>query len=168
MDIRKFIFGFLTGFFTLLSVLILFLYSHIHTSDINLKNLKMKSLDGKSINVTTNLKQPIVINVWATWCAPCIAEFPDFLKVKNKFKNVQFYFLTDEKASKIILFNSKKKLDLKFVTSNQDFKKLGLNIRPITYFYDCNGKFYDKINGDTTEEELNKILTNLQKVKPQN
>lgn len=28
-----------------------------------------------------------VVNFWATWCKPCVAELPDFEKVNTEFKN---------------------------------------------------------------------------------
>lgn len=28
-----------------------------------------------------------VINFWATWCKPCVAELPDFEKINKKFRN---------------------------------------------------------------------------------
>ncbi len=30
--------------------------------------------------------KPRVVNFWATWCAPCIEEFPDLVKVDNEYK----------------------------------------------------------------------------------
>ena len=27
----------------------------------------------------------LLVNVWATWCVPCVKEFPDLLKLRNSF-----------------------------------------------------------------------------------
>jgi len=35
-----------------------------------------------------------LINVWATWCAPCVAEFPDLAKLSRRFKNRDFELIT--------------------------------------------------------------------------
>ncbi len=29
----------------------------------------------------------VVLNVWATWCEPCVAEFPDLVKFHNAYKD---------------------------------------------------------------------------------
>jgi len=34
-----------------------------------------------------NNNQPLLINVWATWCAPCREEFPDLVKLSNDYKD---------------------------------------------------------------------------------
>ena len=34
--------------------------------------------------------QYIYIDIWATWCRPCIAEFPELKKIANKFPEIQF------------------------------------------------------------------------------
>ncbi len=36
----------------------------------------------------------LFINVWATWCEPCVAEFPDLVKVANEYKNKGVDFLS--------------------------------------------------------------------------
>ena len=31
--------------------------------------------------------QVVVLNLWATWCAPCVAEMPEFVKLHNEYKD---------------------------------------------------------------------------------
>jgi peroxiredoxin len=35
-----------------------------------------------------------VINVWATWCAPCVAEFPGFVSLSRRFSSRDFEFIS--------------------------------------------------------------------------
>ena len=40
----------------------------------------MKSLDGKSLDMSSLEGKTVFINVWATWCKPCIQEMPTIAK----------------------------------------------------------------------------------------
>ena len=42
----------------------------------------VKSFSNKSDTV-------YVINFWATFCKPCMAEIPDFIKIANKYKSTK-------------------------------------------------------------------------------
>ena len=61
-----------------------------------------------------------VINFWATWCGPCVAEFPNIEKLKKAFKGkqVEFYIVSEEPLSTIRSFAAKKKLDLPYYKLN--------------------------------------------------
>lgn len=52
---------------------------------------------GKDIKVDT-LKEPIVImHYWASWCAPCIHEFPDLIEMAKKMKGkVQVFAISED------------------------------------------------------------------------
>jgi thiol-disulfide isomerase/thioredoxin len=38
-------------------------------------------------DVLTAKDRPRVVNFWATWCAPCIEEFPDLVKIAEDYKD---------------------------------------------------------------------------------
>jgi len=43
--------------------------------------LELPTLDGSGLVALDQLEGPSVINLWATWCAPCRRELPDFERV---------------------------------------------------------------------------------------
>jgi thiol-disulfide isomerase/thioredoxin len=36
----------------------------------------------------------LFVNFWATWCVPCVEEFPDLVRIYNEHKNSDFEFLS--------------------------------------------------------------------------
>jgi len=37
----------------------------------------------------------LFVNFWATWCVPCVEEFPDLVKIYNEHKSSDFEFLSN-------------------------------------------------------------------------
>jgi thiol-disulfide isomerase/thioredoxin len=62
--------------------------SSVNSSDNTLRNhFDFKDYEG-NIQSTADLKGKVVfINFWASWCPPCIAEFPSIEKFHSKFKD---------------------------------------------------------------------------------
>ena len=44
--------------------------------------------------VRNDTKKLRLINVWATWCAPCVAEFPGIVSISHRFANRDFEVIT--------------------------------------------------------------------------
>lgn len=57
----------------------------VEASDPLLKNVNAKELE--SIIESFKGKKAVLINVWATWCAPCVEEFPEIVKIQRKYEN---------------------------------------------------------------------------------
>lgn len=46
---------------------------------------EFQALDGKEIHIHDFKGKIVVLNFWASWCAPCVKEFPYFLKLAAEF-----------------------------------------------------------------------------------
>ena len=51
----------------------------------NVTSYRMKTLEGKKISLRDYRGSPLLINFWATWCAPCRKEFPIIKEIEKKF-----------------------------------------------------------------------------------
>lgn len=54
------------------------------TDAVNISQLKFKSLEGRDFKLGRHNEKPIVMNVWATWCAPCIKELPSLMALNSE------------------------------------------------------------------------------------
>jgi thiol-disulfide isomerase/thioredoxin len=72
-------------------------------------NWKLSSSDHKSLNLSAYKNRVIVINFWATWCPPCVAEMPSFQDLYTDYSDkVVFLFVAhDEKEAVATFFNKK-------------------------------------------------------------
>jgi len=65
-------------------------------------NWNLQQLDGTEINFSQSKDKVTIVNFWATWCPPCVAEMPSFQKLHDTYgEKVDFYFVTSEKPEKV-------------------------------------------------------------------
>ena len=72
-------------------------------------NWELKANSTQEVVNFSNAKgEVIVINFWATWCPPCIAEMPSLHKLHDAYKDkVTFYFVSNEKPETVSAFLKK-------------------------------------------------------------
>jgi thiol-disulfide isomerase/thioredoxin len=58
--------------------------------------VKLESLDEEKLTklVKNETENYLLINVWATWCAPCAAELPEFVTINRMYRNRNFQLAT--------------------------------------------------------------------------
>ena len=83
----------------------------------------------------------MVINFWATWCPPCIAEMPSLEKLYNSYNGeVVFLFVSDEKQEVISKFKHKHKYQFEVHSALTAFpKEFDVTSIPRTFVIDKNG-----------------------------
>lgn len=77
----------------------------------------------------------IVIDFWATWCAPCIASFPHLESLQKKYaESVQIVAVSDESNIKVSNFLAQKNYSFDFFIDPQKnlFNLFDIQIRPTT------------------------------------
>jgi thiol-disulfide isomerase/thioredoxin len=64
---------------------------------------RLTTLDGASQSLAVFRGKVLIINYWATWCAPCREEIPMFVRLQREFadKNVQFVGIAVDQADKV-------------------------------------------------------------------
>ena len=133
--------------------------SSVIFEDIFENKLKLENLEG-------NL---VILNFWATWCAPCKEEMPslDKLSYDKNFKNLKILAVNMEKKNlkKTQKFFSDlgiKKLPIYFGEYSSFVKKLKLRGVPTTILINPEGKEFARIIGsiDVQDKDFLKWLSN--------
>jgi peroxiredoxin len=60
------------------------------------EEVSIESIDDEGLKqlLKNDTKKLRLINVWATWCGPCVAEIPDFLNINRMYRHRDFEFVT--------------------------------------------------------------------------
>ncbi|MCX8057016.1 MAG: TlpA family protein disulfide reductase [Ignavibacteria bacterium] len=119
----------------------------------------LKSIDGKSYKLSDFRNKVVVIDFWATWCAPCRKGIPDLIDIqKNYGKDVQVIGITvDENPMEVVPpFVKEFKINyLILIGTDEVYKNYGgINAIPTTFIIDKNGKIVNKHIGLVTKEVL--------------
>lgn len=74
-------------------------------------NIQLRSLDGQLTSLRELKGKVIFLNVWATWCPPCVAEMPGIQKLYDQVKSEDIVFVmisVDDNLAKVQKFIQRK------------------------------------------------------------
>lgn len=163
MKIRSFLTGYLSGMLLGIITGIYLLVDASTAPKISLNNFAFVDLQGHSIDTSKFKGKAVIINIWATWCPPCLKEMPSIENAVRilKYNNVIFLIASDEAIEKIIKFKEKRKFNLPFFNfSIKGDPSLLVEGRPQTYIFNASGELvYNRLGAFEWDDE--KILLRL-------
>ncbi|HQQ71908.1 MAG TPA: TlpA disulfide reductase family protein, partial [Alicycliphilus sp.] len=102
------------------------------------------ALDARSVALPELRGQPVVVNLWASWCPPCRREMPVLLQASQARPDVRFVWINQGEAPETALrYASQQGLPLADVLldgTSQLSRELGHKALPTTLFYDAQGR----------------------------
>lgn len=127
----------------------------------------LPTLDGKNFTLSKQLGKVVVMNVWASWCAPCRAEAPELEQVwaQDKNKGVQFVGLdTRDSATSAQAFVDRFGLSYPQAIDTDGHVQLlfrdtlPAQAIPSTLIVDADGKVAARFLGATTAAALRSVI----------
>ncbi|HEY0856799.1 MAG TPA: TlpA disulfide reductase family protein, partial [Albitalea sp.] len=109
--------------------------------------------------------QPVVVNLWASWCGPCRQEMPLLAETQRREKAVRFLFVNQGESAEVVrAYLGEQKLALDDVLLNSGSRlapAVGSRGLPTTLFYDAGGRRIDAHFGVLNEAALESRLRRL-------
>ena len=135
--------------------------------------------DGKTVKLSDFKGKKVYINMWASWCGPCMREIPELEKTYQKLKdNKDIVFLsmtspndkefknqTPQDKGKDVILNKAKELGVTypvlFDVNDRFIINYAIRSFPTHIFINSDGTIGNRIAGAVTEESLTKEIEKL-------
>ncbi|MEW6266866.1 MAG: TlpA disulfide reductase family protein [Thermodesulfobacteriota bacterium] len=131
----------------------------------------LPDLTGQEVSLSKFKGRVILLNFWATWCPPCVAEVPDFVDLQNEFGplglSVVGVSMDSDDVSEVKAFTRKYRVNYPVLYAGKKAKETvrkigGMRGIPTTLLIDRQGRVVQKITGaapkETWAKEIKRLL----------
>ena len=116
-------------------------------------DFELVSLDGRKVRLSDYRGKAVVLNFWATWCAPCKVEMPWFVDLENQYGKdgleVLGVAMDESDPSKISQFASEMGVNYPVLLGTDKVSEEYGNVEylPTTFYINRQGKIVGKVAG---------------------
>ena len=130
-------------------------------------DFRVRTIDGKSVSLSSHKGEVVLLNFWATWCTPCQTEMPRFIGFQKDYHAKGFQVIgisMDDSEAPVRAFSKKLKTNYPIAMGTAKLAEsyggvLGL---PITFLIDRQGHIAKRYEGvvdlDKMEAEIQSLL----------
>lgn len=112
----------------------------------------LRTLDGERVRLEAYRGRVLFINVWASWCLPCVAEMGSIQRLRDSLRHseVEFLLVSPEAPEPVERFLRRYAYDLPvFLEVGEMPEAFGLRALPTTFVVDRSGDIVLKHRGAT-------------------
>ena len=125
----------------------------VHKKPIEIKELKFQDFNLNEVDLTEKKGNIMILNFWATWCAPCKEEMPSLEELSKKYPEILIYPINlekpnQDKAKKFFTDLDISKLDIYFDPNFSLVKLFNMRGVPTSILIDKNGKEFARVIGE--------------------
>jgi thiol-disulfide isomerase/thioredoxin len=128
---------------------------------------RLPGLDGQEFALSQLKGQLLVVNFWATWCAPCVQEMPHLDNMSKELPNVAFVGIGIDTDKNIAQFVAKLPVSYRLLIAGHAgiamVRELGNSAGglPFTLLIEANGSIFDSILGQIEPIDLRQRIDRL-------
>jgi thiol-disulfide isomerase/thioredoxin len=141
--------------------------ARVSANPLALYNARLPGLDGQEFLLSSLKGRPLVVNFWATWCAPCVQEMPYLDSMAKERPEIAFVGIGIDTASNIAQFVAKLPVSYQLLVAGHAgialVRELGNTAGglPFTLLFDANGSIFDSILGQVEPTDLRQRIERL-------
>lgn len=129
------------------------------------KKWLLQDFNGNTVDFNDLQGKVVLLNYWATWCPPCIAEMPGMQDLYNQYGDrVTFLFVAHDEPERVRGFIEKNSYTFPvYFEMSSAPQELGSNSLPTTYVIDSKGRIaVEKVGAaDWNSKKVRNLLEDL-------
>jgi len=125
-------------------------------------DFSLRTVEGKKVSLSDYKGKAVLINFWATWCAPCKIEMPWLVALRKQYATQGFEILgvseddADTPRTKLAKFGQEEGLNYPLLVGDDAVSRKygGVEFLPTSYFVGRDGKIVAETAGLVSKDEV--------------
>jgi len=126
-------------------------------------DFELADLSGKKVRLSDFNNRVVIVDFWATWCGPCRAEIPDFVRLQSKYRGQGLTILgvaVNSEEKTVRSFAEDHDINYPVLLEGDETTKLfgGVYAIPTTFVLDRQGRIVKKFIGAMPAEAFEEAV----------